>query len=66
MIVRGKIVVVGSTYDDDSEENFAIARLNSDGTLDTTFDTDGIVEINNLSGSYDWANAVAIQGEQIL
>ena len=37
MQADGKIVVVGSTdiYD------FAVARLNGDGSLDTSFDSDG-------------------------
>jgi uncharacterized delta-60 repeat protein len=39
----GKIVVAGSATNDGINHFFAIARYNSDGTLDTTFDTDGIV-----------------------
>src|SRR5215213_6721150 len=40
----GKIVVAGSTGDLNpvpAPADFAVARLNPDGTLDTTFDTDG-------------------------
>src|SRR5215216_4425983 len=35
----GKLVVVGQTYknNDFSNEDFAVARYNTDGTLDTTF-----------------------------
>jgi uncharacterized delta-60 repeat protein len=36
----GKIVVAGSTYSG-ANGNFALARYNTDGTLDTAFDADG-------------------------
>jgi uncharacterized delta-60 repeat protein len=39
--------------------NFAIARYNADGSLDTTFDTDGLVE-QAFSATGDVGNAVAI------
>ena len=41
----GKLVVVGQTYtnNDYSGEDFAIARYNADGTLDTTFGVNGKV-----------------------
>jgi len=51
----GKIVAVGNM-----EFDFAVARYNSNGSLDTTFDGDGRVT-TDLSGSTDQANAVAIQ-----
>ena len=35
---NGKIIVAGSGFSGD----FSVVRYNSDGTLDTTFDTDGI------------------------
>src|SRR5687768_8077944 len=38
----GKIVVVGKSYDG-SNFDFALARYNSDGSLDTTFGTNGRV-----------------------
>src|SRR5438105_11965845 len=39
----GKLVVVGQTYtnNDFSGEDFAVARYNTDGTLDTTFGVHG-------------------------
>src|SRR5438045_3220511 len=42
----GKYVVVGLTYtnNDYSGEDFAIARYNADGTLDTTFGVQGKVK----------------------
>src|SRR5437867_1972741 len=41
----GKLVVVGQTYknNDYSTEDFAVARYNTDGTLDTTFGRGGKV-----------------------
>ena len=55
---NGKIVVAGYSefggfYD------FVLVRYNSDGSLDTSFDTDGIV-ITNI-GAWDQANSVALQ-----
>ncbi|MBC7911510.1 MAG: VCBS repeat-containing protein, partial [Pyrinomonadaceae bacterium] len=50
-----RIVVVGSTGND-----FAVVRYKPDGTLDSTFDTDGIV-ITSIRSSVDTANGVAIQ-----
>jgi uncharacterized delta-60 repeat protein len=51
----GKIVVAGSSLDD-----FAVARYNTDGSLDTTFGSGGKVT-TDINSSYDWANAIAIQ-----
>ena len=61
-----KIVVAGSRFSDSSggDLDFAVARLNQDGSLDTSFGDNGIV-ITPLEGqqsySYDTANSVAIQ-----
>lgn len=55
----GKIVVVGSTT---SGTNVAVARLNANGSLDTSFDTDGKLAID-LGGTAESANAVTIQSD---
>ena len=54
----GKIVVAGSvsTYGVD----FAVARYNANGTVDTTFDTDGMVT-TDLGSTIDQAYGVAVQ-----
>jgi uncharacterized delta-60 repeat protein len=54
----GKIVVAG--YSDRNSLDFSIIRLNSDGSLDNTFDTDGklVVPIGN---DYDYGYSLAIQ-----
>lgn len=58
----GKIVAVGSTGQPGSFD-FAAARYNANGTLDTSFDGDGKAVINFGGGttSIDNASAVAIQ-----
>ena len=53
----GKIVVVGTRFGDDNE--FAVVRYNTDGSLDKTFDGDGkkTIRVKESSDAYD----VAIQ-----
>ncbi len=53
----GKIVVVG-----ESEDDFAVVRYNSDGSLDTGFSTDGKVTTAVGSGS-DLALSVVLQSD---
>jgi uncharacterized delta-60 repeat protein/uncharacterized repeat protein (TIGR01451 family) len=57
----GKIVAAGGAFVSDNQD-FAMARYNTDGSLDTTFDGDGKVT-TDLAGGFDQANAVAIQGD---
>ena len=56
----GKLVAAGYS-DTGSDQDFAVVRYNTDGSLDTSFDTDGKVTTGILIG--DQANAVAIQGD---
>jgi uncharacterized delta-60 repeat protein len=53
---NGKIVAVGQT----SFGDFALARYNPNGSLDTGFSGDGR-QMTDFFGSYDQANGVAIQ-----
>jgi uncharacterized delta-60 repeat protein len=55
----GKIVVMGTAFIGDSLD-FAIARYNVDGSLDTTFGGDGKVTTDFAGGS-DAGNGVALQ-----
>ncbi len=55
----GKIVVIGYSYIGPSSYDFALARYNSNGSLDTTFDTDGKLTMD--LGSDDTTSGVAIQ-----
>jgi len=57
----GKIVVVGYTNDNPTSD-FLVIRLNSDGTFDTSFDTDGIV-LTDIDTNDDYARSVAIQSD---
>jgi uncharacterized delta-60 repeat protein len=56
----GKIVAVGYTeYASNQTDDIAIARFNTDGSLDTTFDGDG--KLTSTINSYDYLQAVVIQ-----
>lgn len=55
----GKIIAVGGSGDF-SNSDFAIARYNSDGELDTTFNTTGILT-TSITSNRDQASSVAIQ-----
>ncbi len=62
----GKIVAVGSTSTPTGFNDFAIARLNTNGSLDTSFNTSGMqvvpFDLGGSSGiSYDTAGAVVVQ-----
>jgi len=58
----GKIVVAGYSDNNGSNDDFALVRYNTDGSLDTSFDTDGKVTTAIGSGD-DAANSVAIQSD---
>lgn len=55
---NGKIIVGGT-----SDQNFAVVRYNSDGTLDNTFDTDGKVTTDFGGAAIDIANSVNLQSD---
>jgi len=55
----GKIVVAGYTS---SGSDFAVVRYNSDGSLDTTFDSDGKTTVN--LGGNDYGYAMALQSDE--
>ena len=54
IVVAGRKETAGDGY-------FALARFNTNGTLDTTFSSDGKVTTNLTLGQYDSAHAIAIQ-----
>jgi uncharacterized delta-60 repeat protein len=56
----GKIVAVGFSLVNAGDTDFALARYNSDGSLDTTFDGDGIIT-TGVADRPAPAKAVAIQ-----
>ena len=56
----GKIVVAGTSG---SSTDFAAVRYNTDGSLDTSFDTDGKVTTDIGTSTTDSGSAVAIQSD---
>lgn len=57
----GKIIAVGVRSNSNGMSgDFAVARYNSDGSLDTSFDTDGMVT-TDFGGTNEVARAVVIQ-----
>ena len=61
-----KILVGGSTYDAvKGNDDFALARYTTDGTLDSSFGVNGLVttDFNNLS---DVATSITLQGDKII
>ncbi len=57
----GKIVAAGTSYNG-ADSYFAVVRYNTNGSLDTTFDTDGI-DTTNFGTMFSWGYAVAIQND---
>jgi uncharacterized delta-60 repeat protein len=58
----GKIVVAGYSKNS-TDEDFALVRYNSDGSLDVSFDADGIVITDFNPGRSDFAQSMAIQSD---
>lgn len=62
----GKTVVAGIGLDDSYHEAFALARYNVDGSLDPTFDGDGLVSTlvgPSLPGAASYAYSLAMQAD---
>ena len=57
--IDGKLVVAGNSYID-GDSDFVLLRYNTDGSLDTSFDSDGIVS-TDVSGGHDYARGLEIQ-----
>ncbi|MFQ5399840.1 MAG: tandem-95 repeat protein, partial [Anaerolineae bacterium] len=60
--ISGTKIVVAGTSAGNVKSDFAVVRYNNDGTLDTTFDADGIVT-TTINGLADVAYDVAIQSD---
>jgi uncharacterized delta-60 repeat protein len=58
----GRVIIAGAFENVDGVANGAVARLNSDGSLDTTF-TPGIGTFNPESGDTDAIHALAVQAD---
>jgi uncharacterized delta-60 repeat protein len=60
----GKIVTVGSSILSGQGRAYEMARFNSDGSLDTTFGTSGLVRTSfGLAGKFDGISDLAIQSD---
>jgi uncharacterized delta-60 repeat protein len=61
LLPDGKIITAGSTFAvGDGNNSFMIARYNSDGSLDTTFDGDGLL-YHQISDFNDFIGSIAVQ-----
>ncbi|MCD9187985.1 MAG: FG-GAP-like repeat-containing protein [Pyrinomonadaceae bacterium] len=58
----GKIIVIGATGIDSPSTDFLLVRYNPDGTIDPTFDGDGIVK-TDFNGKSDTALSAAFQAD---
>lgn len=56
----GKIILAGSGRSDSNVQGFAVARLNSDGTLDGTFGNSGKI-LTSVGNPYPWAQCIEVQ-----
>ena len=56
----GKIVAGGNTSSRDTNTDFALARYNEDGTLDSSFGSSGIV-VTDFAGLPDFVDGLALQ-----
>ncbi len=59
----GKLVLVGSTLGPDNSQDFAIVRLNANGSPDTGFGNNGLVGIPFDATANEMATAVVIQSD---
>jgi uncharacterized delta-60 repeat protein len=59
----GRIVAAGGAFNAITQIDFAVARYNTDGSLDTTFDGDGRVTTQISLLNFDIAASVAIQAD---
>lgn len=55
----GKIIVAGNTFTGPTEVDFALARFNSDGSVDSTFGNGG--KVSTDFGNFDIIKSMAIQ-----
>ncbi len=59
----GKIVAAGGAFVDDNNNNFALTRYNSDGSIDASFGTGGKVSNDFGGGANDEALDVVLQSD---
>jgi uncharacterized delta-60 repeat protein len=57
----GKIVVAGFTQTGEYNNNFAVVRYNTNGSLDTSFNSTGKLVTDIGSATNDWGRGVTVQ-----
>ena len=63
----GKIIAIGESQVFDNDDSVAVARLNADGSLDTSFSDDGKFAYDFGTGdSYGWAGALDEDGRIVI
>ena len=63
----GKIIAIGESQVFDNDDSVAVARLNTDGSLDTSFSDDGKFAYDFGTGdSYGWAGAIDGDGRIVV
>ena len=63
----GKIVAIGESQVFDNDDSVAVTRLNSDGSLDTSFSGDGKFAYDfGIGDSYGWAGALDADGQIVI
>lgn len=65
LLPNGQILVAGATSITAANPQFTMLRLNSDGTLDLTFGTNGFFN-NDIGSSEDYARKILIQNNKII
>ena len=62
---QGRILVAGSSTDSSGNKDMVVWRYKTDGTIDTTFNTTGIVINNGAAGGSgdDFGNAIAVDSQ---
>ena len=58
---NGKITVAGYSFISGTNNDFALVRYNADGSLDTSFDSDGKVTTPIIGSNYERCYAILIQ-----
>lgn len=59
----GKIILAGFAYNDFNDDNdFALVRYNTNGSLDSTFGVDGMV-FTSFGLTQDWINTIELQAD---
>ena len=62
LLPDGKFIIGGDSENGTTSYDFALVRYKSDGTVDSTFGTDGMATAD-ISGSGDFINSIALQSD---